>query len=326
MHTRNALTSEYASALENYLAGGGEQALQQAYELGRSAIYSELGIIDMAEVYHQAMLTVLRDTKPGAMDKQMKKAMIFFEESLSPFEFTHRGYQDAVGSMRRVANFAFMACHEVKAPLTAILSSASMLEEMMEADPGGLQSRLLANILSGVEILKSRAEDLLDAAGLYSGALTLRICRVHVQDFLPELFERLEPEVKSRGMRFDLRVAEILPEVEMDPDRIEQVITNLVQNAVKYASEGRWIELRAATRRDRLVITVRDRGEGLPLYEQKILLSAHLPMGRDDQAHGTGLGLIICRQIIEAHHGKIKLISKPGRGSVFELHLPVLQN
>src|SRR5258706_293780 len=79
---------------------------------------------------------------------------------------------------------------------------------------------------------------ILDMAGLYAGALSVHVKPVDVQDFLCQVFERLEPEVQLQGMKLDLHVAKSLPEVKFDPERVEQVITNLVQNAVKYAAEA----------------------------------------------------------------------------------------
>ncbi len=318
------LAFAYTSALEIYLTESGEDALRQAYELGREAVRSNLGILDMAELHHQAVKTALRNVPPNQVDQQTKNAMTFFEESLSPFEFTHRGYRDAVEIMRRVANFAFIATHEIKAPLTSILSSASMLNEILDADQYSTQGRLLANILNGVTILKSRADDMMDMAGLYAGALSVHVKPVDVQDFLCQVFERLEPEVQLQGMKLDLHVAKSLPEVKFDPERVEQVITNLVQNAVKYAAEGGQIELKASIRDDSLVIVVGDRGKGLPLYEQKMLIAASGSVGRNDHAQGTGLGLMLCEQIVEAHNGTLKLISRQGQGSIFEVQLPLV--
>src|SRR3990172_8259336 len=86
------LALAYTSALETYLAESGENALRQAYELGRGALRANLGILDMTEVHHQAVKTALQNIPPGQSDQQIKNAMTFFEESLSPFEITHRGY------------------------------------------------------------------------------------------------------------------------------------------------------------------------------------------------------------------------------------------
>ncbi len=314
--------SAYSSALEEYLQGEGEACLQQAYEIGRAAITHELGVLDMAELHQRAMQSLLKEAEPREIDRSIKQAAIFFEESLSPFEITYRGYQDAIEIMRRVANFAFIACHEIKAPLTSILSCATLLNERLEPDGTSLEGRLIQNLLKSIETLKSRTDDMLDIAGLYSGSLSMHIRPVKLSDFLERVYEQLKPEVQWRGMRLRLRLARDLPEVEMDPERIQQVITNLVQNAVKYAAEGGWIELSARAMANQVVIRVADRGSGLPSHEKNLLLAQDRQEGRDRQARGTGLGLILCRQIVEAHGGRILLDSKANRGSALEIRLP----
>src|SRR5260370_41029357 len=116
--------------MKTYRARGGEDALQQAYEFGRSAVFAGLGILDVAEIHHRAISAILLNRPPEEMAQGVKNAMIFFEESVSPFEITHRGYREAVDTIQRVINFAFMATHEIKAPLTSILSSAGILQEI----------------------------------------------------------------------------------------------------------------------------------------------------------------------------------------------------
>jgi signal transduction histidine kinase len=109
----------------------------------------------------------------------------------------------------------------------------------------------------------------------------------------------------------------------MDPDRIQQVITNLVQNAVKYAAEGGRIDLGVSADENDIMIEVRDHGKGIGPKEQEVLLTKDRPGKREDQAQGTGLGLILCRQIVQAHNGRIVLNSRPGMGSAFEVYLPL---
>lgn len=319
----DSLTVEYTSALGKYLAEGGESALQKAYEIGRAAILADLGVLDIAELHHQAMDAILHDAAPDVFDVRMERAAIFLEESLSPFEITYRGYRNAIDVMRRVSNFAFIASHEIKGPLTSIMSSASMLTELLHMDSGSIENRLITNILNGVTILKSHIDNMMDIASLYSGALNIRVRLVSAQEFLDQVFELLEPEVKWQGMELNLHFVGNLPQVEMDPDRIQQVITNLVQNAVKYAAEGGRIDLSVSAREDELIFEVRDHGRGLSLREQGILFVKDGLGVRSKHAQGTGLGLILCREIVEAHKGRIILTSKPGYGSAFEVCLPI---
>lgn len=313
----------YETALRAYLSGYGEEGLRQAYELGRAAMLNNLGVLDIVELHCRALKVILSKSPSTEMTQQVREAMIFLEESLSPYEITHRGYRDAVELVQHVTSFTSIACHEVKAPLTSILSSAGMLQEMLQVEQNSSENKLLMNVLNGAAILRSRADDMMDIASLYSGSLSIKARPVHIGAFLRRIRDRLEPEVLRRGMKLNLDLAAHIPQVEIDPDRIEQVITNLVQNACKYAAEGGRIDLNAAITDSHLLIGVRDYGKGLltdgPLHKT-VMGEPRIP---DSQAHGTGLGLILCRQLVEAHHGRFIASSQPGTGSLFQLWLPM---
>lgn len=323
-HFKKQFSAEYTSGLRTYLAEGGEDLLRQAYELGRVALSSGLGILDLVEIHHQALKTILPRSSRSEIYPRVNFATVFLEECLSSFEITHRGYRDAVEAMRRVTSFASLASHEVKAPLTSIISSASMLQELLKPDRQSPQDKLLANILKGAAILKSHTDDLLDIAGFYSGKLTVRMRSVDLVDFLRQSYEHLKPEVYCRGMQFNLDIPPTLPVVEVDPDRLGQVITNLVQNAVKYAADGGCIDLGASATGSVLIIGVRDYGKGIgPGQPMPMLTPGRLSGSVGEAAGGRGLGLILCKQIVEAHHGQIILESKPGRGSLIQVLLPL---
>jgi two-component system sensor histidine kinase ResE len=256
----------------------------------------------------------------------LKGALIFLEESLSPYEITHRGYQDAVELKHHITRFTSVACHEVKAPLTSILSSAGMLQELLEAEQGTAEHRLFTNLLKGVEILKSRTDDMMDIAGLYSGTLSIRIRPVNIAIFMRQVYSHLELEARWKGLELHLHLDKNLSYAEFDPDRIEQVITNLVQNAIKYASDGGSIDLAASAQENTLIIEIRDYGNGVSLGEHLMEVLSDRRITRDSQAHGTGLGLILCRELIEAHRGRISVSSIPGNGHIFQLCLPFTQD
>lgn len=315
---------QYQSALQAYLDKDGEQMLRQAYEFGRDAILSGLGLLDVIEIHYQTLGTVLSQIPPDTIALKVVDAKVFLEETLSPFEITYRGYKDAVELVQHVTQFTSMACHEVKSPITSILSSAGMLREMLEPDQDSTEDKLLMNVLQSVSILKARTNDMMDIAGLYSGMFSIQVRPVEFADFLQRVYEHLEPEVRLRDMQLNLTIAKHIPPVELDPDRIEQVITNLVQNATKYASQGGRIDLKATVHGQNLLIEVRDYGEGLSAVEQRMMLLVDKSIGRDNQARGTGLGLILSRKLVEAHHGTITISSKPGKGSRFKIWLPLL--
>lgn len=319
------LSADYEAALSTYVHTGGEENLLVAYELGRTAIEVGLGVLDMLEFHHRAMKTILSDSRNASVPAwYVNDAMDFLQESLSPFEITHRGYLEAVESMQRVTHFARLVYHEVRSPLTSILSSAGMLREMLIAEPNLPYVRLLSNVLKGVNILKSRTDDLVDVAGFYSGSLSIHVVPVDIAELMRNIYARLEPEVKWRGMTMHLRLAENLPVIEADPDRLQQVITNLIQNATRYAADGGRIELSVSTQQDKLMIEVTDYGQKPSVRVRDALTDQGLAHNRRLNSQ-TGIGLILCKQIVDAHHGEICVTSNPNKGSTFRIILPLLQ-
>jgi signal transduction histidine kinase len=116
------------------------------------------------------------------------------------------------------------------------------------------------------------------------------------------------------------------PEVAADPDKLRQVLVNLIENAVKYSEDGQ-IEVRVARRDGRVRFSVRDEGPGIPTIQQERIFEKffRLDPNMTQGVGGTGLGLYICRQLIDAMHGEIWVESLPGRGSTFTFELPIAE-
>jgi signal transduction histidine kinase len=119
-------------------------------------------------------------------------------------------------------------------------------------------------------------------------------------------------------------VAPKLPPVTADPDRVEQVVTNLVVNALKYGAEGGRVDIRACARNAHIVIEVQDYGAGIDPAERIKIFQLNFRAGQKaDEVSGMGIGLALCRELVELHGGSIGVTSEEGKGSVFEVALPV---
>ena len=319
------LKEQYIAALQDCLSGGGETTLARVYELGRKAVAEGPGPLEGAAIHHEAMMTVLPRTPTRAETTQkIKAATDFFLESLSPFEMTHRGYREATTMVRQVVQFAAVLSHELRTPLTSVLASADMLRETLSPDPQSAPGKLLANILSGAEALRARMDDLVDIAGFQSGQLSMHVVPVKVGALLRELCQRLKPVVARVGLRFHSEIRENLPVIQADPRRLEQVVTNLVQNAIKYGSDGGRIDIRARLIEKSVMVEVQDYGNGMSPSDQSKLFQLYFRAEQDRRRMaGLGIGLALCRQLIEAHGGKIWVESEIGKGSSFKFSLPL---
>ncbi|TPW21800.1 MAG: two-component system, OmpR family, sensor histidine kinase KdpD [Elusimicrobia bacterium] len=204
--------------------------------------------------------------------------------------------------------------HELRTPLAAIIGSAGAL---LQAAPGAPPSRdLLVNIRDEAERLARLVHNLIEATRLESGA-TLKKEPYSVEDVLGTALGRLEEALGERPVTTDL--PENLPLVPLDPALLELVFVNLVENAARYGGDGA-IDVSARERMDVLEVSVADRGPGLRPEDlgrvfEKFFRASPAP-------GGAGLGLAICKAVVEAHGGSIAAENRPGGGAVFRFTLP----
>ncbi len=314
-----AIGADYAQALASYVAGPSEAGLMQAATIGRRALARKMGVLDMAAIHHAGLEPLAR----AATSTSLEAASVFFCEALSPFEMTHRGFQEVTATINDVLRFAAVVCHELRTPLTSLMTSVGILSEVVRAGPGSTEEALMANISRSLVILKERTDDLLDLVGFQSGTLALRPTRIDPGALLAEVVARtakVKPDVEVT-----LSVEGTLPPVTADPIRLEQVVSNLVQNALLYGADGRRIDVRGRTEAGRLVIEVQDYGSGIGLWERARIWQPDYrrPSRHHGQVPGLGIGLALCRELVTQHHGRITLDSEEGKGSLFRVELPL---
>ena len=318
-------SEEYKAALKEYLAGSGEVALQRAHELGRKALSKGISLVDVASLHWDALKEALEHARTlEAGIRTLETGSAFFEEAIMAFEMTTRGFREATETKANVVQFSATLSHELRTPLTSILASAGMLQELLNLDPKSYQGKLLANILSGATTLKTRTDDLMDMVGFHSGTLSVHPVLLDAGAYMKDLYQRLEPEVTRAGLQFVLNVQECPVAVVADPDRLTQVLVNLVHNAMKYAPDGSRIDLRASAKDGWFIVEVQDYGKGISLPDQKVLFQPYSRIRQPGrEIPGLGIGLALCRQIAEAHGGHAMVESEVGKGSKFKLLIPL---
>ncbi len=207
--------------------------------------------------------------------------------------------------------------HELKTPLTAILGSVGILARA--SSPGaGHWRELLDNIREEAERLTRLVHNLIETTRLESGRVRLKKEPYPVEDIIGTALERLDKLLAGREVR--TAIPENLPLVPLDPVLMELVFVNLLDNAVRHAPGATPIEISARAAKDRLEIAVADRGPGLA--------SEHI--GRvfekfyraQSASGGAGLGLAICKAVVEAHGGSIQVRNRAGGGAEFMVSLP----
>ncbi len=219
-----------------------------------------------------------------------------------------------------IANLA----HELRTPLTPILACAQLLIEQFRPEPGSPQDRLIRGIISGAEALTYRVSDLLDLAQLEAGAFSLETGPVDLRVVINDLALQFQPLAERKGQTLDLDLPDRLPLVKGDRRRIAQVLMNLLDNAVKFSPEGGSILVRATIHSGDLAVEVHNSGLSLSSEEQRRLFQPYYRSEVDRQRlPGTGLGLSLCRQLVEAHGGKIWVESERDKGTTFAFTVPL---
>lgn len=213
--------------------------------------------------------------------------------------------------------------HEIGRPLGALRSAIAALAQGAEKD-----QVLYHDLLNGMDGETRRLQRLLnDLSELHDQVLgTLELHRepIDLKKWLPDTLRTWQAAAQEKGVRWELTSAEDLPVISGDPNRLAQVLGNLVSNAIKFTPPGGTVSVSASTLPGKVGVTIRDTGPGMTAAEQEQIFQ---PFYRGTQGRrfpqGMGLGLSIARDLTKAHGGQIVLESTPGSGSKFTLWLPV---
>jgi|GEM_PF-1822724 len=226
-------------------------------------------------------------------------------------------------------DFIATAAHELCSPLTALVGYAGMLEQQTSGDTGPdlaeWQVEALEAIAQDAKKLANLTNDLLDVTQLQAGKFQLHCYPTDLVALSQRVVTRLRLTAKDHTLMTEMNAQRIM--VTIDIQRIEQVLTNLLSNAIKYSPVRSTIVLAARENPEGSVaeLAVRDQGIGIPAHQQRHIFSRFF---RADNARalgidGTGLGLHLCRELVELHHGHIWFESVQGHGSTFYASLPL---
>jgi signal transduction histidine kinase len=220
--------------------------------------------------------------------------------------------------------FVLTASHELRSPLTSVQGFAELL--MLERDTlSTKQVETVEVILDNCRHLVRLLNDLLDLARSDAGRLTVRPRPTPVAPLVEDAVRTMRTQTEGAGQTLTERVGEGLPPVEVEADRIRQILVNLLTNAHEYSPEGASIEVAARAIGDEVEIAVTDDGPGIPENQMEHIFERFTrgDAGLTQRVGGTGLGLAISKSLVELHGGVIEVDSTPGRGSIFRFRLPV---
>ena len=211
--------------------------------------------------------------------------------------------------------------HDLRTPLTAIAGAASgLLEDTAPLDPS-TRRELCQTIAEEAHRLNRLVHNLLEMTRLESGAIQVHKEWQPLEEVVGAALTRLEAPLRDRPLTTQLPAD--LPLVPLDSVLIEQVLLNLLENALKYTPPGSPLALTAWATAEAVTVEVADRGPGLPPGEEPRIFEKFYRVPRADLPSGTGLGLTICRGLVEAHGGQMGAANRPGGGLVVRFTLPL---
>ena len=219
------------------------------------------------------------------------------------------------------ADFVSLVSHELRSPMAAVIGAARTLEQRSRDLSPEQRSGFLALIGDETTRLAALIGDVLDTSRIDAGTFTYRFADVDLASLVRDAVA--SAALAQDEVPVEAELAGPLPPVRADPERLRQVLGNLIDNAVKYSPVGEPVQVRAVANHTVVMVTVQDRGQGIAAEDQRLIFEKFGRVASGDSKPGTGLGLYIARSIAEAHGGSIDVSSSQGRGSTFTLRLPV---
>lgn len=213
--------------------------------------------------------------------------------------------------------------HELRTPLASLKALTETLQDGALEDPPAAR-RFIDQIQIEVDALSQMVTELLELSRIESGRLVLDLRPVSPSDLLFSASKRMQLQAERAGLSLRVECADDLPKVKIDSQRLEQVLVNLIHNAVKFTRSGGEVVLGAEADVSEVRFAVRDSGIGIPREDVSRIFERFYRVDKSRAGSGTGLGLSIAKHIVEAHGGKIWAESIEGRGSAFYFSIPLV--
>ncbi|MFC3152483.1 PAS domain S-box protein [Litoribrevibacter euphylliae] len=259
------------------------------------------------------------------------------EVAIHALDITERlKYEASLKSAKKMAEdasksktlFITKVSHELKNPLHSILGFAHIIEDSIQSNGGSPQVDELKEatqtiIQSGSHIL-NLINDLLDISSAELDALPIKLSSLDTQSLIGSTVEMMKPIARASDIHLQIQVNSEFPIIIADQQRTKQVLTNLISNAIKYNRPGGVVSVHSyLSKHEQLSIAVKDNGIGIPPEDQKAIFNIFSRASNGLQSHGNGLGLHLCKQLVEQMRGSIHFQSSENNGSQFWFKLPL---
>lgn len=219
------------------------------------------------------------------------------------------------------SEFVLRASHELRTPVTGMHMAFGLLQERVRFEANSREADLLKTVNEEMQRLMQLINDLLNFSRYQSGLQKLTLGPCAVDDLLSRARDRFGDAAAAQGIALTLEHAENLPRLHADEAQLDRVLDNLIDNALRHTPTNGYIRLQARRHAERVIISVEDNGEGIPYGQQGRIFEPFVQVGR--KKGGAGLGLALCKEIVQLHGGRMGVYSRPGQGTQFYMALPV---
>ncbi|MGE8322762.1 MAG: KinB sensor domain-containing domain [Pseudomonas sp.] len=219
------------------------------------------------------------------------------------------------------SEFVLRASHELRTPVTGMHMAFGLLRERLKFPPEAREHDLLGTIGEEMQRLTQLINDLLNFSRYQSGLQKLDLAPCAVDEMLERAQLRFAEQAAHKQIELIQELEPPLPRIQADVAQLDRVLDNLLHNAIRHTASGGRIRLHARRHAERVIISVEDNGEGIAYGQQGRIFEPFVQVGR--KKGGAGLGLALCKEIVQLHGGRMGVFSRPGQGTQFYMALPV---
>ncbi|QBF24513.1 HAMP domain-containing protein [Pseudomonas tructae] len=219
------------------------------------------------------------------------------------------------------SEFVLRASHELRTPVTGMHMAFGLLRERLSVATGSREADLCQTIGEEMQRLTQLINDLLNFSRYQNGLQKLELTPCAIDELLGRACERFAAVASDKQIELQVELATPLPRIQADPAQLDRVMDNLLDNAVRHTPIAGRIRLHARRHAERVIISIEDNGEGIAYGQQGRIFEPFVQVGR--KKGGAGLGLALCKEIVQLHGGRMGVYSRPGQGTQFYMALPV---
>lgn len=290
-----------------------------------------LGRLELDEELHLVLRGGTLERAPEDLTIEVDGESLVLTYSLTPVSHTQGHILGAVMVLHDVteqrafervrSEFVLRASHELRTPVTGMHMAFGLLQERLHFPPESREADLLNTVTEEMQRLMQLINDLLNFSRYQNGLQKLTLAPCSIDDLLEEARLRFAEQAQAKGIELLVAIQGPLPRLHADAAQLDRVLDNLIDNAMRHTGEDGQIRLQARRHGERVIISVEDNGEGIAYGQQGRIFEPFVQVGR--KKGGAGLGLALCKEIVQLHGGRMGVYSRPGQGTQFYMALTV---